>query len=178
MIIDIHAHYTSAPPELNAFRGRQVSEMNRPTRGRLRISDEDIEKSLQGHFRQMRERGTDKLIFSPRASGMRHEVGSEFASAMHTSGNRKPFEEVVKHLYFDLAIYDRDSMEMVVRKMGVDNVMFASEMFGTAQPVDPKTGKCFDDTVEWVKGMDWLTEEERGKLFEGNARKLFTRASF
>jgi 4-oxalmesaconate hydratase len=43
---------------------------------------------------------------------------------------------------------------------------------------DPQTGKLFDDTVDFVKEIDWLTDEDRHKLFEGNARKLFTRAKF
>jgi 4-oxalmesaconate hydratase len=85
---------------------------------------------------------------------------------------------VVKKLYFDTAIYDRDSMEMLIRKMGADNVLFATEMFGTAKDVDPQTGKLFDDTVHFVKEIDWLTDDDRHKIFEGNARKLFTRARF
>ena len=94
MIIDIHAHYTSAPPQLDAFRGRQVSELNRPRRGQLKISDEEIERSLQGHFRQMRDRGIDKLIFSPRASGMGHEVGSELVSRYWTEVNNDLIDRV------------------------------------------------------------------------------------
>ena len=330
MIIDVHAHYTSAPPQLDAYRGRQMSELNRPRPGNLKISDEEIERSLQGHFRQMRERGIDKLIFTPRASGMGHEVGSELTSrywteannnlidrvckmypdklipgcqlpqspgvspknclselercvnelgfvvcninpdvsgggqpftpslgsewwyplwekmveldvpglihasstvnpglhvngshyvnqdsaavfelcysrvfqdfpklkliiahgggalgyqfnryrSMHVLGNRPPFEEVVKNLYFDLAIYDQDSMEMLIRKVGVDRVMFASEMFGTSQGIDPQTGKCFDDTVPFVKAIESLSDADREAIFEGNARKVFSRAKF
>ena len=96
--------------------------------------------------------------------------------AMHVLGNRRPFEEVVKNLYVDLAIYDRDSMEMVIRKMGADNVLWASEMFGTAQGIDPQTGRSFDDTVEWVKEMDFLGDDDRAKILEGNARKVFSPA--
>jgi 4-oxalmesaconate hydratase len=91
---------------------------------------------------------------------------------------REPFEEAIKKLYFDTAIYDRDSMEMLIRKMGADNVLFATETFGTAKDVDPQIGKLFDDTVDFVKEVDWLSDDDRHKIFEGNARKLFTRAEF
>jgi 4-oxalmesaconate hydratase len=97
---------------------------------------------------------------------------------MHVLGNRPPFEEVVRNLYFDLAIYDQDSMEMLIRKVGVDRVMFASEMFGTSQGIDPQTGKCFDDTVPFVKGIESLSDADREAIFEGNARKVFSRAKF
>ena len=85
---------------------------------------------------------------------------------------------MVKHLYFDMAIYDQDSMELLVRRMGADNVLFASEMFGTAKATDPSTGRCYDDTVPFVKAITWLSDEDRYKLFEGNARKLYSRARF
>jgi 4-oxalmesaconate hydratase len=331
MIIDIHAHYTQAPPQLDAYRGRQVSQMNKPRKGRLDISDEQIVQSLSGkNLQQMEDRGIDRLIFSPRASGMGHDFGNELISrywtevnndligrvcklfpdkfvpacqlpqspgvspkncleelercvkeigfvgcninpdvsggaqpftpslgdewwyplwekmveldvpglihtsatqnpALHLNGShylaqhhaavvelcnsrvfddfpklkliiphgggaipyqfnrhralhvlegRPPFEQVVKNLYFDMAIYDRDSMEMLIKKIGVDNVLFATEMFGTAQAIDPMTGKYFDDTVEMVKSIEWLTDEDRYKIFEGNARKLYTRAKW
>ena len=34
MIIDAHAHYTSVPPELQAYRGRQVMNLRQPPRPR------------------------------------------------------------------------------------------------------------------------------------------------
>lgn len=98
--------------------------------------------------------------------------------ALHIDEGRPPFEEVVKNLYFDMAIYDQDSMEMMIRKFGTDNVLFASEMLGAVDAVDPNTGKDFDDTLHLVLGIEWLTDEDRYKLFEGNARKVFTRAKF
>lgn len=98
--------------------------------------------------------------------------------ALHTLEKRRPFEEVVKHLYFDMAVYDKDSMEMLIRKIGIDNVVFSTEMLGTAKAIDPKTGKTFDDTVGMVKSIEWLTEDDLYKIFEGNARTLYPRAKW
>jgi 4-oxalmesaconate hydratase len=85
---------------------------------------------------------------------------------------------MVRHLYFDLSTYDAASIELTIKKMGVDNVVYASEMWGSAKAVDPETGRKFDDTVHMVTDIDWLTDEDRYKLFEGNARKLYSRAKF
>jgi 4-oxalmesaconate hydratase len=98
--------------------------------------------------------------------------------SLHVGSKKRPFEQVIKHLYFDTAVYDRDSMEMLIRKMGVDNVLFATEPFGTAMYIDPQTGKTFDDTVDFVQAIPWLTDADRSKIFEGNARRLFSRANF
>jgi 4-oxalmesaconate hydratase len=96
-------------------------------------------------------------------------------SALHELAKKRPFEEMVKHLWFDTAIYDRDSLELLIRRMGPDRVLYASEMFGTAKAIDPTTGRCFDDTVPMMNEIEWLSAEDRTKIFEGNAKKLYSR---
>ncbi|MFP6566492.1 MAG: hypothetical protein VB961_04295, partial [Dehalococcoidia bacterium] len=77
MIIDAHAHYTSAPPQLQAYRGRQISTYARPARARLQISDDELTHSLQGQFKRMDDWGIDRLMFSPQASAMGRQFGSD-----------------------------------------------------------------------------------------------------
>jgi len=57
----------------------------------------------------------------------------------------------------------------------VDNVLFATEMFGAVNAIDPKTGRNFEDLVPIFQSIDWLSDEERTKITEGNARKVFSR---
>jgi 4-oxalmesaconate hydratase len=72
MIIDIHGHYTTAPPQLQAFRDAQLAGL--PANGR-RISDDELRESVEGNqLRVLRERGGDVMLFSPKASGMEHHV--------------------------------------------------------------------------------------------------------
>ena len=85
----------------------------------------------------------------------------------------QPFDEFVRNLYFDTAIYDQAGMEMLLKVLGVDNVMFASEMIGAVNVIDPLTGRWFDDTKPYIDAIDWLTQEDRQKLFEGNARRVY-----
>ena len=56
-----------------------------------------------------------------------------------------------------------------------DNILFATEMFGAVNAIDPKTGRNFEDIVPLFQSIDWLTEEERHKITEGNAKKVFSR---
>ena len=58
---------------------------------------------------------------------------------------------------------------------GIDNVLFASEMIGAVNAIDPLTGRYFDDIKPIVDNIDWLTEEQRTKLFEGNVLKVYPR---
>ena len=84
MIIDIHGHYTTEPPALHAFRDRQLAGMLDASRGpseaELRIGDEELVASVQPQLALKTARGGDLTLFSPRAGGMAHHVGSEAIS--------------------------------------------------------------------------------------------------
>jgi len=58
--------------------------------------------------------------------------------------------------------------------ISVDNILFASEMLGAVRAVDPETGSHFDDTKRYVDEAG-LTEEDRRKVFESNARRVYPR---
>jgi len=67
VIVDIHGHYTTAPPALAAWREAQGAGR----RTELRISDDEIRQSLEANqIRLQRERGTDVTFFSPRFAGV------------------------------------------------------------------------------------------------------------
>jgi hypothetical protein len=48
-------------------------------------------------------------------------------------------------------------------------------MFGATNAVDPQTGRNFEDTVPILQSIDWLSDADRSKLTEGNARKVSSR---
>lgn len=330
MIIDVHAHYTGAPPQVNAYRGAQISRQNRPGRGTLKITDDAARKAISKRLAQMERMGIDRLLFSPRAGGMGHDFGSEIISrnwtefsndavhqatrvsegkfipvaqlpqspgvspancieelercvlelgfvgcninpdvsggqqpftpslgsewwyplwekmieldvpgmihasstqnpALHSNGahyinqdtaavvelcssnvfrdfptlklviphgggaipfhfsryrslhieeNRPPFEEVVRNLYFDTCLYDEDSLKMLIKRIGADRVVYATEMGGTGKSTNPETGRPFDDIVELIRGIPELGDDEKVQIFEGNAKTLYARADW
>ena len=86
MIIDIHGHYTTAPAALETWRNRQVAAIDgtgsRPSPSELHISDDELRETIEANqLKQMRERGIDLTIFSPRASFMAHHIGDQGVSA-------------------------------------------------------------------------------------------------
>jgi 4-oxalmesaconate hydratase len=78
LIIDVHGHYTTAPPQLQAFRDAQLALLDdaaRPEAVLERISDDELRASVEtNQLRVLRERGGDLMVFSPKASGMEHHV--------------------------------------------------------------------------------------------------------
>ena len=85
----------------------------------------------------------------------------------------EPFEEFVKRLYFDTTVYSVEAMELLIKVVGVDNVIFASEMLGGVTTVDPQTGRFFDDNKPCLDAIEWLTDADREKILEENVKKAY-----
>ena len=80
----------------------------------------------------------------------------------------------MRNVFFDTCVYHKPGVELLLSVIGVDNVLFGSEMLGAVKGIDSNTGDYFDDTKKYVDQLD-LTDNDRYKLFEGNARRVFPR---
>ena len=331
MIIDIHGHYTTEPQALQVFRDKQLAgladAMRKPASTDLGITDEMLLKSVEPQLKFQKDRGSDLTVFSPRASGMGHHVGTEevgqvwsrmsndlihrictllpdnFAPvgqlpqfpgapiersipelerlvkelgfvgvnlnpdpsggywqsppltdrywypiyekmvelevpamihvtsscnpAVHHTGAhyingdttafmqllqgnlfkdfpdlkfviphgggavpfhwgryrglaqdmKKPLlgEHLLKNVFFDTCVYHYPGIELMAKVIPADNILFASEMLGAVKGIDPETGFHFDDTKRYVDQVEALSDGERYKIFEGNARHVYPR---
>jgi 4-oxalmesaconate hydratase len=331
MIIDIHGHYTTEPQALQVFRDKQLAgladAMRKPASTDLGITDEMLVKSVEPQLRFQKDRGSDLTVFSPRASGMGHHVGTEevgqvwsrmsndlihrictllpdnFAPAgqlpqfpgapiehcipeltrlvrelgfvgvnlnpdpsggywqsppltdrywypiyekmvelevpamihvtascnpavHHTGahylngdttafmqllqgnlfkdfptlkfviphgGGAVPFhwgryrglaqdmkkplltEHLLRNVFFDTCVYHYPGIELMTKVIPADNILFASEMVGAVKGIDPETGFHFDDTKRYVDQVKALSDSDRYRIFEGNARRVYPR---
>ena len=51
----------------------------------------------------------------------------------------EPFEEFMRRFYFDTAVYSPEAMDLLIKIVGVDRLIFASEMLGGVTTIDPNT---------------------------------------
>jgi 4-oxalmesaconate hydratase len=331
MIIDIHGHYTTEPQAVHLFRDKQLAALadpaRKPSSTDLGISDEQLVESVQPQLKFQRERGSDLTIFSPRAAGMAHHIGTEAVSRQWTTisndlihrictllpdnfapvgqlpqfrgvppkncipelerivnelgfggvnlnpdpsggywtdppltdrhwypiyeklceldvpamihvssscnpnfhytgvhyinadttafmqliqgdlfkdfptlrfviphgGGAAPYhwgryrglaqemkkpplvEHLMKNVFFDTCVYHLPGIELLTEVVPIDNILFASEMLGAVKGIDPETGHYYDDTKRYLDQVDGLSEENRYKIFEGNARRVYPR---
>ena len=85
-------------------------------------------------------------------------------------------EHLLKNVFFDTCVYHQPGIELLTKVIPVDNILFASEMVGAVQGIDPETGHHFDDTKRYIDQVSALSAPRtRRKIFEGNARKVFGR---
>lgn len=89
---------------------------------------------------------------------------------------RPPLGELLlNNVYFDTCVYHQPGIDLLTKVIPADNIVFASEMVGAVRGIDPETGHYYDDTKRYIEGVAWLTAEDKHKIFEGNARRIFPR---
>jgi 4-oxalmesaconate hydratase len=92
------------------------------------------------------------------------------------NNNRPELDQFMKNnVFFDTCVYHQPGIDLLTKVVPVDNILFASEMVGAVKGNDPRTGFGFDDTKRYVDGVPGLSEADKQKIFEGNARKVFSR---
>jgi 4-oxalmesaconate hydratase len=88
---------------------------------------------------------------------------------------RPPLGDLIRHnVFFDTCVYHLPGIELLLKIVPADNVLFGSEMVGAVRGIDPETGYYFDDTKRYVDALE-LSDEDRRTIFEGNARKVYPR---
>jgi 4-oxalmesaconate hydratase len=104
LIVDCHGHYTTEPEALNVFRAAQIAALKdpskKPSAAALKISDDQLRESVQPQLKFQRERGTDVTLFSPRAGGMGHHIGTAETSAEWSQVSNELIHRITK-LYPD-----------------------------------------------------------------------------
>jgi 4-oxalmesaconate hydratase len=89
---------------------------------------------------------------------------------------KKPLlqEHLLNNIFFDTCVYHQPGIDLLTKVIPVKNVLFASEMIGAVRGIDPETGNYYDDTRRYIQAAA-LSDEDRFQIFEGNARRVFTR---
>lgn len=78
------------------------------------------------------------------------------------------------NVFFDTCVYHQAGIDLLHRVIDVDNILFASEMYGAVRGVDPETGHHWDDTKRYIDNLD-LPDDDRAKILERNARRVYPR---
>jgi 4-oxalmesaconate hydratase len=83
-------------------------------------------------------------------------------------------EHVMKNVYFDTCVYHQPGIDLLVRVIDLDNIVFGSEMVGAVRGIDPETGHHFDDTKRYIDALPLAAADKR-RIFELNARRIYPR---
>lgn len=120
-----------------------------------------------------------KIIVSHGGGSVPYQIGRWQAEVLSPNlggdPNNTRFEVLLRQLYFDTVLHHPPSLELLFKTVGPDRVLFGTEKPGSGSAVNPDTGRPFDDLKPVIEAMGFLSEEDRGLVFEGNARSVFSR---
>jgi 4-oxalmesaconate hydratase len=85
-----------------------------------------------------------------------------------------PEDALMRNVFFDTCVYHQPGIDLLFDVIGIDSILFGSEMVGAVRGIDPQTGHHFDDTRRYVEALR-LTPGDRTKVFEANSCRVYPR---
>ena len=84
-------------------------------------------------------------------------------------------EHLLHNIFFDTCVYHQPGIDLLLKVIPVENILFASEMIGAVRGIDPESGFMYDDTKRYIESAAQLSAADRANIYEGNARRVFGR---
>lgn len=81
---------------------------------------------------------------------------------------------VMKNVFFDTCVYHQAGIDLLVKVIDLNNILFGSEMVGAVRGIDPETAQYFDDTKRYIDALP-LNSADKRQIFELNARRVYPR---
>ncbi|GAA1016457.1 4-oxalomesaconate hydratase [Acrocarpospora pleiomorpha] len=120
-----------------------------------------------------------KLIIAHGGGSVPYQIGRWQAERLMPSLGGSPgaerFEVSLRRLWFDTVLHNPASLRLLLETVGPDRCLFGTERPGSGSVADPRTGRHLDDIKPVIDAMPGLSEGEKQLVFEGNARKVFSR---
>ena len=114
-----------------------------------------------------------KLIMPHGGGAIPYHMGRFRAWAVRRGG--ETFDEKMRRFHYDTCTYDQDAIELLIKKVGADRVLFATEKPGTGSARDPVSGLDFDDLKPVIERIPFLSRQDRDDIFECNCTRLYSR---
>ena len=83
-------------------------------------------------------------------------------------------EHLMHNVFFDTCVYHQPGIDLLLKVIDTDNILFGSEMVGAVRGIDSETGNYFDDTKRYIDAAA-ISDAQRAQVFSGNARRVFPR---
>ena len=113
-----------------------------------------------------------KIVVPHGGGAIPYQMG-RFRAWSSRRGETTSFDDKLKQLYFDTAIYSKESIEFLLRIVGTANVLFGTEKPGTGSAPNRETGRDYDDLKPVIESIDWLSPQDREAIFAANAAGLY-----
>ena len=113
-----------------------------------------------------------KLIIVHGGASVPYQIGRWRALNRSWGDGSILFDDQLRQLYFDTALYNTESLDLELKICGTDRCMFGTERPGAGSAIDPD-GRSYDDVKPLIDGISWLTDQDKKMIYEDTARSLF-----
>src|SRR3970282_1367542 len=70
---------------------------------------------------------------------------------------KPPLKELLLgNIFFDTCVYHLPGIELLLKVIPAENILFASEIVGAVRGIDPETGHYYDDTRRYIDAVPGL----------------------
>lgn len=166
--LDVPMHVHSA----GCYSGRETYSEHFVTEESIAILSM-IRAEVFTHFPNLR------VMISHGGGSVPYQLGrwqaEQFHPALGGGPDAVPFENLLKQFYFDSVLHHTPSLELLLKTVGADRVLFGTERPGSGSATNPNTGRPYDDLKPVLEQMEFLSDADRHAIFEGNVRTVFPR---
>jgi 4-oxalmesaconate hydratase len=86
-------------------------------------------------------------------------------------------DHLLKNVFFDTCVYHQPGIDLLLKVIPVENILFAGEIVGAVRGIDPETGFYYDDTKRYIDAASGLSAGDKQKIFAGNVARVYPRAA-
>jgi 4-oxalmesaconate hydratase len=119
-----------------------------------------------------------RIIISHGGGSVPYQVGRWRAGRQHQRAARpelESYDESMRRLWYDTVLYNKESIELLLKIVGTDRCMFGTELPGSGSAPDPHGDRQLDDLRPVIESIDFLDDAGRKEVFEENAKLVFPR---
>lgn len=116
-----------------------------------------------------------KIVISHGGGAMPYQIGRFNAGSAKggAQGGKNLFIDGMRNMYYDSVLYSKEALELLIKVVGADRILYGSECPGVGSSINHLTGETYDRTVPLIESFDWLSADDKYKIFEGNAKRVF-----
>ena len=103
-----------------------------------------------------------KVMCSHGGGAIPYQIGRFNASSARRPG-APLFQSRLRKLYFDTVLYSRHALELLIKVVGPDNLLFGSECPGVGSSINPETGETFDKIAPLIQ--DVVPAKEASRIY-------------
>jgi 4-oxalmesaconate hydratase len=155
--VPMHIHSTGSHSERSPY---TLNFINEETVAVYNLVQSDVFKDFP----------TLKVVCSHGGGAIPYQIGRFQSSAGRRGTN---FLDGMRNIYYDTVLYSEEALRLLIKTVGADRCLFGSECPGVGSTIDPATGRQRDDIRPVIEGFEWLSADDKQKIFSENARFVF-----